>query len=315
MKKRTLTLLLAAALLAVALCGCGGSDAAVTEMAYDEAASAPAEYAGAAAYGADGGTYAAPQSAESRGENGAKIIYTAQLDMESTDFDGAVEALAALTEDCGGYYESSQISNWSGGSRYASFTVRVPVERYRDFLDRAGALCHLLNRYEYADDVSEVYYDTAGRLETQETKLSRLRELLARAEDMEDIIAIESAISETEETIESLTGELRRYDARVDYATVTVSLDEVYRLSGDTEPAGSFPARLGAAFAAGCRSFGEGMENLLLALAHGWIWILLVIAAAVIIAVAVRRKKKKARQRGPEKKTSAGSSHENHSDR
>ena len=49
---------------------------------------------------------------------------------------------------------------------------------------------------------------------------------------MEDIITIESAISETEYEIERLSGTKRHYDALVDYATVTLELREVYRLSG-----------------------------------------------------------------------------------
>ena len=50
-----------------------------------------------------------------------------------------------------------------------------------------------------------MYYDNEARLTTQRTKLERLQELLSKAEAMEDIITIESAISETELQIEYLT--------------------------------------------------------------------------------------------------------------
>lgn len=83
-------------------------------------------------------------------------------------------------------------------------------------------------------NITETYYDTDGRLKTQQIKLERLQKLLAQAENMEDIITIESAISETEWNIEDLSGTLRHYDALVDFATVTVSLQEVYKYS-DTE--------------------------------------------------------------------------------
>lgn len=299
-KKRAFALIAAAMLLAGALCGCGasagGTDAAAAEEMSVEAegytldsvstSSAAARYAGA-----EETQSAGTQDAE------AKIIYTAQLDMETTEFDGAVAALAALTEECGGYYESSQVSDWGSGYRYASFSVRVPAENYRDFLSRAGELCHVLSTYEYADDISEVYYDTAGRLETQQTKLARLQELLAQAESMEDIITIESAISETEEEIESLSGTLRRYDSQVSYSTVTISLDEVYKLSNVEEPAVGFWAKLGAAFASGCRGFADSVESLLLALAYGWVWVLL-LAAAVTVTVILCRKRKRSRKAG-----------------
>ena len=50
--------------------------------------------------------------------------------------------------------------------------------------------------------------------------------LLAQAENMKDIITIESAISDTELEIERLTGTLRQYDALVDYATSQAKLGE-----------------------------------------------------------------------------------------
>lgn len=59
---------------------------------------------------------------------------------------------------------------------------------------------------EYKDDVSEAYYDTEARLKTQQTKLDRLHALLEQAATMEDIIALETALSETELQIEYLTG-------------------------------------------------------------------------------------------------------------
>ena len=52
---------------------------------------------------------------------------------------------------------------------------------------------------------------------------------------MEDIIALESAISETELEIEFLTGSLRKYDSKINFSTITLSLREVYRLSTDEE--------------------------------------------------------------------------------
>ena len=155
---------------------------------------------------------------------GTKRIYTANLDLETTEFDTAVEEIAALTERSGGWFESSSLSSRGSGYRYADYTVRVPVEQYRAFLSGAGELCHLLYKDEYVEDVSQVYYDTAGRLKTQQIKLERLQALLEKAEVMEDIITIESAISETEQRIDDLSGALQHYDAKVDYATVYVSL-------------------------------------------------------------------------------------------
>lgn len=285
MKKRLWIIVLAALLLSVLALGVRGQ-AKMDQTSMSYAADAASEvYADAMS--------AVPAIPEP--ERQAKIIYTAELTMETTSFDEARQNLASLTEEYGGYYASSSVSA-GDGFRAAGFTIRIPAESYWDFLDRAEGLCHVLRAEQYADDVSEAYYDTQGRLQTQQTKLARLQELLDEAVSMEDIITIESALSETEEMIDALSGTLRRYDGQVDYATVTVHLREVGRLSGGAEPVQGFGGRLAAAFRSGWNGFLSAMEEAALALAYGWMW--LIVAAAALTAVlllwrGIRRRKKK----------------------
>lgn len=275
-----------ALVLAAVLAGCGSK----AESAASDFAKTPAEAPAAAEMGMGYSGTTDSGSAKNAGQE-AKRIYTASMDLETTGFDQAVEGLAALTEKCEGWYESSSIQNGSG-YRYADYTVRVPVEHYQSFLTQAGELCHLTYRQEYVEDISEAYYDTSGRLETQTIKLARLQALLAKADKMEDIITLESAISETEQAIDDLSGTLQHYDARVDYASVSISLREVKQLSDVEEPTQGFASRLGMAFSAGWRGFVSSMENFLVALAYGWMWVLI---AAVAAAAAVGRLRKKGR--------------------
>ena len=286
MKRRNWTWLLVLVMTLGLLSGCGSSETEAASpaeepmaMAMDSAAAEEMGYGGEADRGTASGT-----------ANGAKRIYTANLELEATAFDAAEEGITALTERCGGWYESSSLSSRGSGYRYADYTVRVPAEQYRAFLSEAGELCHLLYKDEYVEDVSEVYYDTAGRLKTQQVKLERLQALLEKAEDMEDIITIESAISETEQQIDDLSGTLQHYDAKVDYATVYVNLREVGRLSNVEEPATGFGAQLAAAFSSGWKHFVSGVQDLVIGLAYGWMWVL---AAVVLVALAVRKLKKK----------------------
>ena len=214
-----------------------------------------------------------------------KIIYTGDINLETTEFDEAVKALAALAEVKGGYLESSTVGGGSRGYRWADYTVRVPSAQFQSFLDQAGELAHVTWRNTNLENITETYYDTAGRLKTQQIKLERLQKLLSQAENMEDIITIESAISETQESIDRLSGSLQHYDSMVDYATVYITLNEVYQLSTVQETPAGFAQRLGNAFAGGWRGFLTGMESLVVALAYGWMWILLL---AVIVAAVIR---------------------------
>lgn len=302
MKKRWLAGGLAA-LLVLGLTACGSKSAGMSEMSADMAAEAPA-----AANSADYGTGAANAEAGGVMEQARekKLICRAELELETTAFDEAVTGLSNLTEKLGGYFESGSVGDRGSSYRWADYTVRVPVERYEDFLNQAGQLCHETWRSTSQEDVSEAYYDADGRLKTQKIKLERLQELLKRAEKMEDIITIESAISETEQAIDDLSGTLQHYDAQVDYATVHISLSEVYQLSNVPQVPTSFASRLAASFADGWRSFVSGMEALAVALAYSWMWIIALAVGVVVVVGVLRRHKlrlpkwKKRSGKGPE---------------
>lgn len=299
MRKRNYALLLAAVLLAALLCGCGsvsGMSYAVTDSAESVSVERMESFTG---YWAEEPAEEEVESAVSAATSGAaenadgtlnvaKLIYTAQLEMETLVFEDAVDALSKLTAECGGYFESSTISD-RGSSRWAEYTIRVPAEQYRNFLDKAGETCHVLSINEYTEDVSESYYDTAGRLKTQQSKLERLQELLLEADSMEDIIQLESALSETEERIDALSGTLRHYDTLVDYSTVTIYLNEVKVYEPEPDP--TYGTRLGTAFTDGWNGFVKGLGNILIALAYSWLWLLLAAAVVAVVLLLTRRKR------------------------
>jgi hypothetical protein len=296
--RRTLRGALAAALAALALAltltACGASSsysvAGGAAAASGTAAEAPAAENRMLAT-AD--TAASSSQQKSAGtQNEAKLIRTASLEMEATDFDSAAAALAKLVKDCGGYFESSSVDSYGGGYRSGSYTVRVPADKFDAFRSQAGTLCHLLSQSASTQDVSESYYDNAGRLKTQQIKLERLQALLAKASKMEDIITLEDAISQTEQEIDSLSGELRHVDALVDYASVSVSLQEVYRLSNTEEPVEGFSARFATALRSGWEGFLAGMQELLVALAYSWAWLVILLLAVLVVLGIVRRRRR-----------------------
>ena len=298
--KRGFAWMLALLLLLGLLSGCGGSGNATASD--DAMTSADSADNGTASAGGSYGVWAetteesggtAEDGTSDRLEN-AKMIYTARMEVETTGFDAADADLRTLVEVLGGYFEQAAVHNYGSGYRSGDYTVRIPADQFQAFLDQVGTICHVTYKEEGSENVSEAYYDVESRLVTQQTKLERLQNLLAQAENMEDIITIESAISDTELEIEQLTGTLRHYDSLVDYATVYISLQEVYQLSNVEEPATSFGSRMGAAFASGWRGFVSALESLAVTLAYGWVWLLLL----VVIGAAAGRILWKRKHRG-----------------
>ena len=306
MRKKNLAILCAIVLILSLLTGCGGSGAAMDNFMSGsmESTTAGGAFNGNLKAEADM-NYAPSMPTEKPKEpvrdtvtdtaSGTvveqKLIYTAHLNMETTAFEEAVVALEKLVADYGGYFSNNNVYSYRSGYRNADYTVRIPAENFHVFLDQAGALCNVLSRSSTADDISEQYYDIAGRLTTQQTKLARLQELLTQAKNMEDIITIESAISDTEQQIEYLSGTLNRYDAQVDYSTVHISLSEVYRLSNTEEPVQGFGSRFITALKSGWQNFVSDMEDLAISLAYSWMWVIVWIVIIVVVIRAIRRRK------------------------
>ncbi|MBQ7455797.1 MAG: DUF4349 domain-containing protein, partial [Clostridia bacterium] len=216
-------------------------------------------------------------------------IYRANLELETTEYEKAQSDIVTLTNQLGGYFEEQSSNNYSSGYRSASYTVRVPAAQFDTFLHQIGELCRVRYQTQSAENVSERYYDMESRLETAKIKLDRLQELLARAESMEDIITIESAISDVEYQIESLSGELRHYDALIGYSTIYVTLNEVYKVTEQESAPLTFGQRIARAFNDGLRDFEYALEDFAEWLAYSWLGILVFIAVLVIVVKILMR--------------------------
>ncbi len=230
-------------------------------------------------------------------EQSAKMIYRSTIELETTEFDKAIADITALVDSVSGYYEQRNLSGFSSDYRYASLVVRVPAERFDEFCTQVGNVCHLIRLSSSQENVSETYYDVQSRLTTAQTKLARLQELLAKADTMADIITIENAISDTEQTIDYLSGSLRGMDNLVDYATVNVTVREVYHFSGTKEAPLTLGERIGNAFKSGLESVGEFLEDLVVFLAYSWLWLLILAGIVVLIVVLIRRGKARRRRK------------------
>lgn len=307
LQKRTLAAL---ALVLVLLSGCGAKSAA--------GATAPQE-APAAKEETTNGFYddmvedmevTGTSTGESRGESGsvyrdenAKLIREASLRIQTTEFDQSVLTLEQLVQQAGGYFENASVHGGGyrdvNAQRFGEYTVRIPAEQYDGFLGQSGELGYVTYRNETTQDVGEQYYDTEAHLKTQKTKQERLLELLSKAESMEDIIALENALSEVEYEIEQLSSTLNRYDSLVGFSTIYLTLDEVYKVSSDTGVTNSLGQRMASGFASSLENLVDGFQDALVWFSYNVFGIFLsgvVLAAAMVVVLRKRQKRTKQSQ-------------------
>lgn len=213
-----------------------------------------------------------------------KLIYRADVSLQTTEFDESVAALQELVKKCGGYFESTEISNGSyyseGSYKSGYYVVRVPQDRYREFLDSLHEASYVVSMSESVEDIGLEYFETEGRLETLKIKEDRLQNLMREANNMSDIIELENALSDTQYQIDMYSSTLNRYDSLVDYSTVCVNLEKVVRYENGIDQDQSFFARL-------AQNLKDGAANFLYALDCLANWISYNLITLAIIAVII----------------------------
>jgi hypothetical protein len=255
--------------------------AAEEGAAYDVAESAPV--AGSTALPARPNT----------GSLSERIIYSAEANIETTEFDAAIEKVYAMLDRYGAFIETSYVSGrgyaetYSGRASYrsASFTLRVPKESFTVVTNGLSELGNLLSVNSNAVNIQARYTDTESRLNAYRTEEERLLAMLSDVTDVESMIVIESRLSDVRYEIESLTSTLRDWQNQVDYSSVHLYINEVERLH--EQPGRSYAQELGDGFNASVRGIGSFFKGALkfLVIALPVISLLAVAALAVFLIV------------------------------
>ena len=285
MKRRGLCAIMA--LLLLLLAACGGAASGDAASAANGAGDMPTEDAVATDAAAAG------ESADfSAVRENAKLILNADLTLETQDYDASCTAIERMTAEAGGYIQSSG-SYGETGDRTASYTLRVPQEKFETFFSQLGETCHVISSNRWSEDVTEQYTDIETRLATLRTKHERLLALLDKASEMTDIIKLENALAECEYEIDSLTGEKRHYDDLVSFSTFNVTLCEVQTLSAVSEGTG-FGAQVAQAARQGASGLTAAVRGIILLAVTLWPLLALMAIAGIVLWVVVRRRKKAA---------------------
>ena len=227
-----------------------------------------------------------------------KLIRNVDLSFETTNFDAFIKDIEQETSKLGGYVESSDLSGNESTStrRNAYYTLRIPKTQVDSFLRFAEGEANLTRKYESTQDITLQYYDTEARKKALQAEYDRLMELMAKAESVDAVIAIEQRLSEIRYQLDSFESDLRRYDNQVDYSTVTVSVTETTVLTASESS--SFWSRVQANLEQNLADLSDTATTLLIwflsslpiLLALG---VLLFIAYRIVKTIRTHRKKQK----------------------
>ncbi len=314
--KKIFSVLLILALM-LSLCACGAAPSGAKDAASNSYMAEEAYVEEPAAWEYDEAGYGLSSVPEPRAESTAdapaerpgKIIYSANVQVESTDFDGSLAKLDELVSQYGGWVESSSVngSNYSDRSRgnvsrrSASYTLRFPSDRFQELMGTLSVLGNIPYTHVYTENVTAQYYDVQARLTAYTAQEQRLLEMMELAETVEDIIILEDRLTEVRYTIESLQSSLNNWDRQVSYSTVYLDLNEVQEYTPEPQVQPSFGEELLEALKSGLRGAGKFFSRLLILLAEALptLLILGVLGLIVLLIVKLSIKHHRAKKSAP----------------
>lgn len=228
------------------------------------------------------------ESGDQAADTGRKLIRTINLTVQTRDFDGLLKQIEDRTQAYGGYVESSWQSGASEYSRErsADIKVRIPAEHTDEFLETAVEGAAVTYRSEDTQDITLNYMDLSARMKALRTEQERLMELLSEADSIESVIAIESRLSEVRYEIESIESQLRSYDNRVSYSTITISISEVSVIEAGGQA--GFSERIRTGLEKNLRGLKNGATELLILIITNLPLFIVIAVFAILIYIIVR---------------------------
>lgn len=262
----------------------------------------------------DDSGYTAASGASTAKDFAEKMIYSASVELETTEFEKTIESLNSMIASYGGFIESSYTTGQSYSSKWnnyeprrsAQFIIRVPSGGFNSLLDDFGNIGNVTESRNWAENITEQYYDSESRLKTLKVEEERLLAMLEKADTVSDMIDLESRLSEVRYSIESVTSRLRNWQNQVDYSTVTVNITEVKELTTIVEPQRTYWEEIGDGLSATLKGVGnffkQAFKWLIVALPVFAVLGIIAVITVVIIKLATRSARKKRKTEALEQK-------------
>ena len=230
-----------------------------------------------------------------------KIVYYADISLSSKHFENARDQIGKLADKYGAILENENYSegdiDWytrgdEDGSKRRNYYVvyRVPAENYKALLSEAydlDAVVSSLNRN--AQNITRSYYDTKAEIESLETEMEQLEDIMKDAKKIEDVLYIQERITEVRTQLNRNKSELQRMDMDVAYSYVNISLQEVKEYKEPEPPADlPFDQQVMQSFNNSIIEFYQFCDDATIFIARNWIKILAWLVVILIIISIIR---------------------------
>ncbi len=195
--------------------------------------------------------------------------------------------LMKLVKESGGYVSTTDQTSYTQAQRTASWTIRIPVDGFDDFLSAVGKLGEVQQNHLDSQDVTQEYFDTEARISNKQKEETRLQKHLADSTGkLEDILAVERELSRVRGEIETMQGRIRYLASLSSLSTVTITATEVQDYVPPVRP--TFATQIARTFQRSSENLAEFGKSVVLMIVAIAPWLPVILLAAVPFVLLTR---------------------------
>lgn len=211
-----------------------------------------------------------------------KIIKTASLKIEVTDFKKYSEGMYKTVRQLGGYI-AQEDQDLTPEKNESVISIKVPVYQFETMMNELpGNDTKVIERKINTDDVTGKIIDVKSRLEAKKEIRLKYLEFLKQSKNMKEVLQVQAEVNNIQEQIESAANQSNYLTHQSALSTVNLTF---YQMVSGFKPevvaAPSFLNRISDAFKTGGRWIADWIIGLI------YIWPLVLI---IVIFLSMRRK-------------------------
>jgi uncharacterized protein YutD len=150
-------------------------------------------------------------------------------DVERGEFKAAELGLKNIIESTDSYLLNENVNLYGSGKTayyYGNYQIKVDTTKYDSIISALKKIGEVTSFNENAADITERYTDLNSELEAEQARLQKYNDMYAQATDINDKIQLADKIFNQERTVKYLQEALENVDQKVDYSTISVTLNE-----------------------------------------------------------------------------------------
>lgn len=152
-----------------------------------------------------------------------QVIRIGNMSVVVENVETAAKEVKNLTKMYGGYVSSEDSSgDRDTNDAYATVTSQIPSGKLDEYMVKVGELGEVTSTTVSAQDVTAVVVDLDARITALSSSITRLNELMTKAGSVEELLSVESAISQRQTELDALVAQREALGEQVAMSAITV---------------------------------------------------------------------------------------------